>query len=79
MSIKIEARKKRVNDIYANMARWRVQLKDVAEQAGLNYNSLTSNLPNYKVSKERLDLLEEALNTVVDRKIAEQKRLAEIA
>lgn len=79
MSLKNEARKKRVNDFYANSKRWRVTLREVAEEAGLNYQSLTSNLPKFQVSAHRLDALEEALNAVVDRKIAESKRMAEIA
>lgn len=79
MSIKDEARKKRVNDLYANLARWRVTLHEVAAEAGINYQSLTTNLPKFQVSEDRLDTLEVALNAVVDRKIAEQKRLAEIA
>jgi hypothetical protein len=54
-------RAQRVSDFYATRGRFRIPLKTIVEHAGLNYNTIKNNLPENKVSEEKLTKLEESL------------------
>jgi len=63
--------KQRVGDLYGFLGRHRLTLKQVCDRAGLNYDSVKSNLSKHSVSEERIDALENAACDIVDEQESE--------
>lgn len=66
-NLKQDIKIKRIDDLYALMARYRLKIKDVCAEAGIDsVDSVYVNMRKYDISFERLDSLEEAAHSLIN-------------
>lgn len=63
-----DIKKQRCADFRGFVASRRIQIKEVAREAGINVDSLYVCLRTYNLSNERLDLIEQTAHNIADRR-----------
>lgn len=63
--------RQRINDFRALCASNRIKYKEVADSAGLDYESVKNNMYTDNISSDRMDLLEETAIKLRDKKKVE--------